>query len=40
MKTQFQDRVSVIFSIANNLRGPYRPNQYGRVVRMLAEVTP
>ncbi|MEM9914262.1 MAG: class I SAM-dependent DNA methyltransferase [Planctomycetota bacterium] len=32
MKTQFQDKVNDIFEIANNLRGPYRPNQYGRVI--------
>ena len=28
----FQDKVSFIFSIADVLRGPYRPNQYGKVI--------
>ncbi len=32
MKTQFQDKVNFIFSIANLLRGPYKPNQYGKVI--------
>ncbi len=32
MKTQFKDQVNFIFSIANLLRGPYKPNQYGKIV--------
>jgi len=28
----FQDRVNFIFSIADALRGPYKPNQYGKVI--------
>ena len=28
----FQDKVNFIFSIADVLRGPYKPNQYGKVV--------
>ena len=28
----FQDKVNFIFSIADALRGPYKPNQYGKVV--------
>ena len=30
--TRFQDKVNFIFSIADALRGPYKPNQYGKVV--------
>ncbi len=32
MKSQFSDKVNFIFAIANLLRGPYKPNQYGKVV--------
>jgi len=32
MKKNFQDKVNFIFSIADVLRGPYRPNQYGKVI--------
>ena len=28
----FQSTVSFIFSIADALRGPYKPNQYGKVI--------
>ena len=28
----FQDKVNFIFGIADALRGPYRPNQYGKVI--------
>ncbi|NMC14839.1 MAG: N-6 DNA methylase [Chloroflexi bacterium] len=28
----FQDKVNFIFSIADALRGPYKPNQYGKVI--------
>jgi len=28
----FQDKVNFIFSIADVLRGPYKPNQYGKVI--------
>jgi len=28
----FSDKVSFIWSVADLLRGPYRPNQYGRVI--------
>lgn len=28
----FQDKVNFIFSIADLLRGPYKPNQYGKVI--------
>jgi len=28
----WSDKVSFIFSIADVLRGPYKPNQYGKVV--------
>ena len=28
----FQDTVNFIFGIADALRGPYKPNQYGKVV--------
>ncbi|MCC7193280.1 MAG: SAM-dependent DNA methyltransferase [Phycisphaeraceae bacterium] len=30
--TSFQDKVNFIFGIADALRGPYKPNQYGKVV--------
>lgn len=29
---RFQDKVNFIFSIADVLRGPYKPNQYGKVI--------
>jgi len=32
MKNYFQDQVNFIFSIADVLRGPYKPNQYGKVI--------
>jgi len=28
----FQDQVNFIFSVADALRGPYKPNQYGKVI--------
>ena len=32
----FQDKVSFIWSIAEVLRGPYKPEDYGKVVLPLA----
>jgi hypothetical protein len=29
---EFHDKIAFIFQIANHLRGPYKPNQYGEVV--------
>jgi len=28
----FSDKVSFIWSVADLLRGPYRPNQFGKVI--------
>ena len=32
MVNNFNEKVSFIWSVADLLRGPYRPNQYGRVI--------
>jgi type I restriction enzyme M protein len=30
--SRFHDKIAFIFQIANHLRGPYKPNQYGEIV--------
>jgi type I restriction enzyme M protein len=36
MMINFQDKVSFIWSIAEVLRGPYKPEDYGKVILPLA----